>query len=73
MMDKSTIISLILDALELETIDGSMMLDRIPEYDSMGILMIMEMFEQNGIDLFPEDFISLTIVSDLVSIIHSKQ
>ncbi len=72
-MDKSTIISLILDALELETIDGSMMLDRIPEYDSMGILMIMEMFEQNGIDLFPEDFISLTIVSDLVSIIHSKQ
>jgi acyl carrier protein len=72
-MNKNKIIELISDGLEMEVINDKAMIDSVQEYDSMGILMIMEIFEQNGVDLFPEDFANITIVSDLVDMIHSKQ
>ena len=72
-MKSEKIVELISEALEIEIKDTDVLLDTIPEFDSMGILMIMEVFEQHEVDLFPEDFTSLVKVSDLVSIIHSKQ
>ncbi|MBT4730342.1 hypothetical protein HOB87_00025 [Candidatus Woesearchaeota archaeon] len=71
-MEIDTILELISKALEVETIDSDTLLDSIDEYDSMGILMIMEIFEQNNIDLFPEDFVSLVTVFDLVNTINKR-
>ena len=71
-MEIDTILELISKALEVETINSDTLLDSIDEYDSMGILMIMEIFEQNNIDLFPEDFVSLVTVFDLVNTINKR-
>ena len=71
-MEIDTILELISKALEVETIDSDTLLDSIDEYASMGILMIMEIFEQNNIDLFPEDFVSLVTVFDLVNTINKR-
>ena len=71
-MNSNTIIELISEALEVEIKSESLQLDTLPEYDSMGILMIMEIFEQHQIDLFPEDFIEVHKVSELVKIVKSK-
>ena len=71
-MEIDTILELISKALEVETIDSDTLLDSIDEYDSMGILMIMESLEQEGVDLFPEDFKNLITVSDLINVIYNK-
>jgi len=72
-MKSEKIIELISEVLEIEIKDTDVLLDTIPEFDSMGILMIMEAFEQHEVDLFPDEFTSLVIVSDLVNIIIQKQ
>jgi acyl carrier protein len=71
-METDKVLELISESLEVEITDSDILLDSIDEYDSMGILMIMEMFEQNQVDLFPEDFANLTTISDLVNKIQEK-
>jgi acyl carrier protein len=73
-MKTNKILRLISEALEVEVTEDSMLilLDNIDEYDSMGILMIMESLEQEGVDLFPEDFKNLITVSDLINVIYNK-
>ena len=73
-MKTNKILRLISEALEVEVTEDSMLilLDNIDEYDSMGILMIMESIEQEGVDLFPEDFKNLITVSDLINVIYNK-
>ena len=56
MIKSEKIATLISEVLEIEIKDTGILLDTIPEFDSMGILMIMEEFEQHEVDLFPEDF-----------------
>tara|TARA_B110000858_G_C17546714_1_gene356112 strand:- start:35 stop:256 length:222 start_codon:yes stop_codon:yes gene_type:complete len=72
-MKNEKILDLISEALEIEIKDVDILLDTIPEFDSMGILMIMEVFEQHEVDLFPEDFTSLKKISDLLLVILSKK
>lgn len=71
-MNSKKILELISEALEVEINNESIELDSLPEYDSMGILMIMEIFEQHQIDLFPEDFNEVQQVSELLEIVQSK-
>ena len=71
-MKSEKIVELISEALEIEIKDTDVLLDTIPEFDSMGILMIMEVFEQHEIDLFPEDFTNLVKINDLVYTVRNK-
>ena len=72
-MKNEKILDLISEALEIEIKDVDVLLDTIPEFASMGILMIMEVFGQHEVDLFPEDFTSLKKISDLLLVILSKK
>jgi acyl carrier protein len=71
-MTSNTILELISEALEVEIKNENIQLDSLQEYDSMGILNIMEIFEQHQIDLFPEDFNEVHQVSELVKIVQNK-
>ena len=66
------VFDVIVESLELDSVTLDDRLDSIVEYDSMGILTLIEVFDMKGIDLSPGDFEFLDSVSDLVSMIESK-
>ena len=71
-MKNERIMELISEALEVHIEEPNALLDTIPEFDSMRILMVMEIFEQKNVDLFPQDFTGLITISDLINLIQSK-
>ena len=71
-MNKKEILQHIVNALEIDDYDLNSNLNNIEEYDSMGILIIIEVFELEGIDIFPDDFRGLDTLESLVEMINRK-
>ena len=68
-MDSKTFFERVQEVLEIdEVIDSSTDLTELEEFDSLGILNLMTMFEEMGIDTSPQTFMEITTGADLLRV-----
>lgn len=72
-MDRETFFKQVQEILEVDDpIDASTDLTSLEEYDSLGILNLMTMFEEMGIDTSPQTFEEIVTGADLVRVANGK-
>lgn len=72
-MDRKTFFEQVQEILEVDDpIDASTDLTELEEYDSLGILNLMTMFEEMGIDTSPQTFEEIVTGADLLRVADSK-
>ena len=65
-MKREQILEEIEELLDTEGLTESQLLESVIEYDSMGVLILMEWYDSLGVDVDPEEFSSFNVVSDLI-------
>ena len=65
-MERKKILEEIEELLDTESLSEEQVLENVDEYDSMGILILMEWYDSRGVSLHPEDFFDFNTVSDLI-------
>jgi len=65
-MDRKEILDQIEELLDAEDLSEGQQLESVVEYDSMGILILMEWYDSLGVDVAPEEFLNFNIVSELI-------
>ena len=68
-MDRKTFFDRVQEILEADdAIDASTDLTELEEYDSLGILNLMTMFEEMGVETSPQTFEEITTGADLLRV-----
>ena len=65
-MDRKEILDQIEELLDVEDLSEEQLLESVVEYDSMGILILMEWYDSLRVDVAPEEFLSFELVSELI-------
>ncbi len=72
-MNKKDFLELLQETLDCEEeLNEDMELETIYEYDSIGILSLMSMYDDLGIKVSPQDFEQVEKVIDLINLIDNK-
>jgi acyl carrier protein len=59
----------LIDTIDTEVeISENILLDEIEEYDSIAILSLMSMYDEIGVKIYPNDFVSLKTIQDLINL-----
>jgi acyl carrier protein len=68
-MTKEVFLQEVAEALDTElTLDEDMRLEEIEEFDSIGVLSLMSLLDENGVKVSPADFEKLHTVGDLIAL-----
>lgn len=68
-MTKEVFLQEVAEALDTElTLDEDMRLEEIEEFDSIGVLSLMSLLDENGVKVSPADFEKLQTVGDLIAL-----
>ena len=65
-MNRKEILDQIEELLDAEDLSEGQQLESVVEYDSMGILILMEWYDSLGVNVNPEEFMDFNTVSDLI-------
>jgi len=65
-MEREQVLEEIEELLDTEDLTEDQSLESVVEYDSMGILILMEWYDSLGINVNPEEFMDFNAVSDLI-------
>ena len=65
-MERGQILEEIEELLDTEDLTEGQSLESVVEYDSMGILILMEWYDSLGVNVNPEEFMDFNAVSDLI-------
>jgi acyl carrier protein len=65
-MERGQILEEIEELLDTEDLTEDQSLESVVEYDSMGILILMEWYDSLGVNVNPEEFMDFNAVSDLI-------
>jgi len=65
-MEREQILEKIEELLDTEILTENQPLGSVVEYDSMGILILMEWYDSLGVNVNPGEFMDFNVVSDLI-------